>query len=72
MNTDFIYLPETDKVLFLNKIQKIDIYREKGKVTNLKFFLESADLVVRKQRDIQVICDYFMIPSIVKSEKNNV
>lgn len=66
---DFIYLPGIDRVLFLDHIQQIEVYREDLEVKCLALHIPIKPCMIKKSEDIKVLCDYFMIPLVKKEIK---
>jgi hypothetical protein len=65
---DFVYLPGIDRVLFLDHIEQIEVFREDLEVKRLGIYLYTKPCMVRHSEDIKVLCNYFMIPLVKKED----
>ncbi len=63
----FVYLPACDRVIFLNHIQQIEVFRENSEVKGLGIYTSNNPIPIANQEDIKVLCNYFMIP-LIKQE----
>ena len=62
----FVYLPGIDRVLFLDHIQQIEVFRDSYEVKSLGVHIQTKPCMVKHPLDIKVLCDYFMIPLVKK------
>ena len=58
----FVYLPGIDRVLFLNHIDQIEVFRDGNVIEGLGVYTPSKPCMIKNRQDIEILSTYFNIP----------
>ena len=57
-----VYLPGIDRVIFLDHIHQIEVFRDGNVIECLGVYTPSKPCMTKDSRDIKILCNYFNIP----------